>query len=172
MNKKPSEAAILVWIRLVRGQQQVLAAVESAMKAAGFPPLEWYDVLLELSREENGIRPVEIESRLLLAQHNVSRLVDRLQKAGLVERRRCKEDRRGQFVAITDEGRSLLRAMWPAYRDAIEKHLGRHFDDAEAASLAALLGRLASAPQADAPEACSAANEEPGVSRLPRTSKS
>jgi DNA-binding MarR family transcriptional regulator len=155
MDDNPSRPVILAWARLVKSQQQALAAVEAELKAAGYPPLEWYDILLELQREESGIRPVELESRLLLAQHNISRLVDRLQKAGHVERRRCKEDRRGQFVAITDSGRLLLQAMWPAYRAAIQQHVGKHFNDQEAASLAALLGRLISASTAGGTVTCS-----------------
>ena len=58
------------------------SAVEVDLKRAGFPPLSWYDVLLELRRAgDDGLRPLEIEARLLLAQHNVSRLIERLEKA-------------------------------------------------------------------------------------------
>jgi DNA-binding MarR family transcriptional regulator len=160
MDEIPSESGILAWARLVKSQQMVLATVEAELKTAGFPPLEWYDVLLELSREEHGIRPVELENRLLLAQHNVSRLVDRLQTAGHVERRRCKADRRGYFVAITESGRLLLKAMWPIYRAAIQKHVGRHFDHEETARLAGLLGRLISAPSNDGPVTCSPASKK------------
>jgi len=140
----PSEAVIRAWARLVKAQNVVLSAVEAELKAAGFPPLAWYDVLLELSRAEgDGLRPLEIEGRLLLAQHNVSRLVDRLEKAGLAERRPCPDDRRGQVVAITGAGRDLLKRMWPVYRTAIQRHVGDKLgDEARAQALADLLGRL------------------------------
>ena len=75
--------AIDAWARLQRASGNVLARVEARLKAAGFPPLGWYDVLLELSRaEDKTLRPVEIEKRMLLAQYNVSRLLDRLAAAG------------------------------------------------------------------------------------------
>lgn len=140
----PSEAVVNAWINLVRAQHRVLSAVEADIKAAGFPPLSWYDVLLELRRAgEDGLRPLEIEARLLLAQHNVSRLVDRLEKAGYVLRRAHAADGRGQEIAITPEGRELLARMWPFYRTAISRHVGQKLpDDDAAATLAGLLGKL------------------------------
>ena len=112
MSANPSDSHILAWARLMKASQLVLGAVEAELKAAGFPPLAWYDVLLELKREERGrLRPVEIEGRLLIAQHNVSRLIDRLEKAGYVARQRCQDDGRGQVISITDEGRALLSTI-------------------------------------------------------------
>ena len=113
----PSDAVIRAWTRLMRAQQAVLSAVEAELKAAGFPPLAWYDVLLELSRaQEEGLRPFALEQELLLAQYNLSRLLDRLEGAGYLERRACPEDGRGQIVAITAAGRALVKRMWRALR--------------------------------------------------------
>jgi DNA-binding MarR family transcriptional regulator len=140
--REPCEATILAWARLVRAGQAVLAEVEADLKTAGLPPLAWYDVLLELKRAGGELRPVEIEGRLLIAQHNVSRLIDRLSKAGLAERRACPEDARGQFVALTAAGRGLLARMWPIYRAAIQRHVGDKLDEGEAAMLSTLLGKL------------------------------
>src|SRR5580700_9806522 len=115
----PSAAAVRAWVCLVKAQHKVLGAVEADLRKAGFPPLGWYDVLLELRRAgERGLRQLEIEGKLLLAQHNVSRLVDRLEKARLARRRPVAEDGRGQLVAISEKGRDLLAGMWPAYRTA------------------------------------------------------
>jgi DNA-binding MarR family transcriptional regulator len=58
---------------------------------------------------------IEIEQRLLIAQHNVSRLIDRLETEGLVRRESCSADGRGQIVRIKPAGRSLLKRMWPVY---------------------------------------------------------
>jgi DNA-binding MarR family transcriptional regulator len=145
-DRPPSDAVVRAWARLVRAQQQALTAVESDLKAAGFPPLGWYDVLLELSRADGGeLRPFALEQELLLAQYNLSRLIDRLEKAGYVERRTCPEDGRGQVVAITAAGRALVKRMWPTYRAAIGRHVGARLSEDEAARLAALLGKLTNA---------------------------
>jgi DNA-binding MarR family transcriptional regulator len=144
LESAPSEAAVRAWIGLVKAQHKVLGAVEADLRKAGFPPLGWYDVLLELRRAgERGLRQLEIEGKLLLAQHNVSRLVDRLEKARLALRSAAPEDGRGQRVAITPEGRELLGRMWPAYAEAIRCHVGDKLgDEAEAETLSRLLGRL------------------------------
>ena len=138
----PSDAVIRAWARLIRAQQSVLGAVEEELKAAGFPPLAWYDVLLELSRAQEGLRPFALEQELLLAQYNLSRLLDRLEGAGYLERRACPEDGRGQIVAITGAGRALVKRMWPTYRAAIARHLGAKLSEDEAGRLATLLGKV------------------------------
>jgi DNA-binding MarR family transcriptional regulator len=143
--RQPSDAVVRAWTRLIRAQQATLAAIESDLKTAGFPPLAWYDVLLELSRAEAGLRPFALEQELLLAQYNLSRLLDRLEQAGYVERQTCPEDGRGQIVAITASGRALVKRMWPTYRAAIARHVGAKLSEDDAARLAALLGKLTGA---------------------------
>jgi len=108
MKRKPSTEATAAWIRLMRVQSRVLDAVEQDLKKAGFPPLAWYDALLELSRAATGeLRPVELERQMLIPQYSTSRLIDRLVDEGLAARRECKIDKRGQFVEIT-EGRARI----------------------------------------------------------------
>jgi len=143
-NEIPSEAVVDAWINLVRAQHRVLSAVETDLKRAGFPPLSWYDVLLELRRAgDDGLRPLEIEARLLLAQHNVSRLIERLEKAGYATRKAHESDGRGQRILLAASGAELLARMWPVYRAAIERHVGRKLSGDDAArDLAGLLGRL------------------------------
>ncbi len=138
-----SEGAIAAWARLVRVSQSLLAAVEDDLKSAGFPPLAWYDALLELRRRgKAGLRPYELQAAMLLAQYNLSRLMDRLSIAGYVERLPCETDRRGQILRITPAGRTLLAAMWPAYRAAIAKHFATRLDGCETERLAATLSKL------------------------------
>ena len=141
----PSDTTTDAWIALVRAQQRALTAVEADLKAAGFPSLAWYDVLLELRRAgPDGLRPMEFEDRLLLAQHNVSRLLERLERAGHVRREAHESDGRGQQIHATDTGLDLQKRMWPVYGAAIERHLGSKLaDDEEATRRAELLNKLA-----------------------------
>lgn len=127
----------------MRAQQIVLAAIEQDLKAAGVPPLGWYDVLLELTRAEDGrLRPYEIEQRTLLAQHNLSRLLDRIEKNGLVRREVFREDGRGRWVIVTEAGRAMQSRMWTVYASALQRHVGSRLDDARAEQLADLLASL------------------------------
>lgn len=138
----PCDSVVGAWIRLARAQRCTLVSVERALKDAGFPPLEWYDVLLELERS-GPQRPRDLQARLLLAQSNLSRLVDRMEAASAVERFSCSDDGRGQLVRITPGGGALRRRMWPVYAAAIQQVIGTRLSSAEAATLADLLGRLA-----------------------------
>ena len=143
MTGKPSDMTITAWARLLKAQAKALDAVEADMKAKGHPPLAWYDVLLELKREENGtLRPLELEKRLLLKQHNVSRLIDRMEQKNLLKRLPFVGDGRGQLVAITDQGQDLLRRMWPTYRASIQEHVGSKLSDSDMTKLAGLLQHL------------------------------
>ncbi len=131
------------WARLIRAGQTVFSAVEADLRHQGFPTLAWYDVLLELDRAgEQGLRPFELQKEILLAQYNLSRLVDRLTRAGHVKRAAVAEDGRGQRLFITESGRELRRAMWPAYAASVRRRFGAALSDAEATLLAGLLGRL------------------------------
>jgi DNA-binding MarR family transcriptional regulator len=140
---QPTASTVRAWVRLMRAQRLVLAAIEQDLKAAGLPPLGWYDVLLELSRAEDGrLRPYEIEERTLLAQHNLSRLLDRMDKAGLVQREVFAEDGRGRWVIITEAGRAMQARIWRVYAASLQRHLGHKLDDAQADQLAGLLAVL------------------------------
>lgn len=136
-------ATVAAWARLIRAEQMLLGAVEADLKAASLPPLVWYDVLLELSRAADGrLRHRDLAGEMLLAKHNLTRLIDRMAEAGLVERQAVDEDGRGAFLAITAKGRETQRAMWPVYRRAIEQHFARHLGEAEIETLGAILGKL------------------------------
>ena len=143
MPRSPSPAVTRAWIRLMRARDAVLGAIERDLKAADLPPLAWYDVLLELTRAPQGrLRPSEIERETLLAQYNLSRLLDRLEREGLIGRLPYEGDARGQWVVITDTGRALQARMWKTYAKAIQRHVGDRLDDKAAAALADLLTRL------------------------------
>lgn len=137
-------SATELWVTLAHTQQRVLAAMERDLKAAGLPPLSWYDVLWELDRAEDGrLRPFEIEERTLLTQYNLSRLIDRLEKEALVRREVFDRDCRGRWVVITEAGRERRARMWTIYRRSIEEHLGARLSEEEAQMLTSLLKRLA-----------------------------
>ena len=150
---RPSEDSIvpapveLAWARLIRAHRVALSGVERALKENGLPPLSWYDALLELKRETDGLRASELEARMLLPQYNVSRLVDRLEKAGYIARRIDPEDGRGRILTLTAEGRTILKRMWPVYADAITRFMGDPLDEEEAETLARLLGRIVNRDQ-------------------------
>jgi DNA-binding MarR family transcriptional regulator len=142
MTDEPCDSAVRAWTRLLRAHDAALGRVEAALKAAGLPPLGWYDVLLELERADGGMRPYALEERLLLPQYSLSRLLARLEAAGLIERGACPGDGRGQMVAITDAGRAMRARMWPVYAAALQQAVGARLTSEEAGRLAGLLDKL------------------------------
>lgn len=139
---KLSDSVTKAWVRLVRARHAVVSAVEADAKAAGVLPVEWYDVLWDLERHEDGARPFELEQRLLFAQYNLSRLIDRMVEAGLVKKVACPSDKRGHVLFITEAGKKQRKATWPVYARAVNEHLGDKLSEAETEKLAALLGKL------------------------------
>ncbi|MEM7746189.1 MAG: MarR family winged helix-turn-helix transcriptional regulator [Pseudomonadota bacterium] len=131
------------WTRLMRVSRAVMSAVEEDLKAAGLPSPLWYDTLLELSREAEGVRPYVLRERLMIPQYGVSRLIDRLVAEGLVLRKPCPEDGRGQVLSATDAGLELLDDMWPVYRDAIAGRFADKLGQDDLSTLGSILDRLA-----------------------------
>jgi DNA-binding MarR family transcriptional regulator len=74
----------------------------------------------------------------------MSRLIDRVAKAGYVERVSCDADGRGQIIRITPEGKALQRKIWPVYRAVLEREVASNLAEADAERLARLLQPLAS----------------------------
>jgi len=72
----------------------------------------------------------------------LSRLIDRLLKAGYVAREMCEDDGRGQILSITPQGETVLNNMWPAYRAAIRKHFADRLDKKDVESLIKILGKF------------------------------
>jgi len=105
--------------------------------------LVWYDVLLELERSDKaGLRPFELEQELLLPQYGISRLIDRIEKAGHLRRETCQNDGRGLRLLITKTGKKLRRQMWIVYGPAIESAVGKNLNSTQASELSNLLAQL------------------------------
>ena len=141
MGADQNATMVRAWARLAKAQRIALASIQAALKKADLPSLEWYDALLELERAgEGGLRPYELERNMLLAQYNLSRLVERMAKAGYVDRLVCDDDGRGQVLVITTSGKALRRRMWRVYGPAIGQAFGDHLSKDEAALLDEILG--------------------------------
>jgi DNA-binding MarR family transcriptional regulator len=137
------------WRALLNAHAATIECAEQALEAAGLPPLSWYDVLWPLHRAPGRkLRMGELASQVVtISRSGLTRLVDRLEAAGLVRREPSPDDRRGTVVAITREGSALLRRMWPEYAKEIQQWFVEVLDDDEAASLQEMLERVHAAAQ-------------------------
>ncbi len=144
----PSDPIQRAWIALGRVSQSVQCSVENALKDAGFPELSWYTVLWELERAGKPTRPKDLAIPLFILPYQLSRLVDRMEKEGLVKRIQCKEDKRGHMLEPTAKGFALRKAMWAIYAPAMEEAMKR-ITNTEALQLAALLNKLGNIEHVD-----------------------
>jgi DNA-binding MarR family transcriptional regulator len=132
-----------VWALFLTAHAVLVEKVEARLAAAGLAPLSWYDVLWALERAENRrLRMSELADMTVLTRSNLTRLVDRLEEAGLVARERAEEDRRGAFAVITADGRALRRKMWPVYAAAIKALFEDHIGSREATRMGDTLRRI------------------------------
>lgn len=110
------------WRALLNVQGRVVAEVEAALAAAELPPLSWYDALWPLRRAKGRrLRMGALADQVTLSRTGLSRLVDRLEAAGMLRREPAPEDRRGSYVVLTPAGAELLRRMWPVYARALDE---------------------------------------------------
>lgn len=131
------------WARLMRVSGKLLQDIEGDLKAAELPPLAWYDVLLEVrSALPQYLRPVDIQEKMLIQQYNISRLIERLVKEDLVERKSCDCDGRGQYIILKPLGDEVLNKMWPIYKTAIDQHFTGKLSQTEIISLTQILSKF------------------------------
>lgn len=143
MSKKDEQPMMSAWIELHRANRFLINKVEAELKKNNLPSLDWYDVLLELSRDiKNGLRQYEIGEKVLLNKHNLSRLLDRLEKHDLLARYVCEEDGRGNRIKLTADGEKTLKAMWPIYRKTMQECFGNKLSNNELAKLAQTLSKI------------------------------
>ena len=145
-----TDEQVRAWASVLRVHAAVVPRLERELAAVGMP-LSWYDVLLELnSAPDRRLRMTELGARAVLSRERVSRVVDELERAGLVRRERNPDDGRSLLAVITDEGRARLRAAAPTYLAGIERHFGAHLDAEEARAVATALFRVVEAAEQQA----------------------
>lgn len=134
---------MLAWRRFLRAHAQVTRRLESDLLAEHRLPLASYDVLVQLvEAPERRLRMSELAERVLLSRSGLTRLVDRLEREGLVRREPCADDARGLFTVVTDQGVARLRAASAAHLRGVADYAVGRLDDDEAATLAELLARM------------------------------
>jgi DNA-binding MarR family transcriptional regulator len=109
----PDELA--AWHAFLRAHSGMLRRISVDLEESGLPPLSWYDVLAALRAADGSLRQVELAERVVLSNSGLSRLIDRIEKGGLVRRTSCPTDRRSFYIELTGEGAEMFERMWPVY---------------------------------------------------------
>jgi len=141
MSNGPSDR-IRAWRAMMHIHATVINAIDQTLREEVGIPGAWYEALVEISLNGGAMRMNEFAQETTLTRSGATRFADRLEEAGLVERRSCPSDRRGWELVLTDKGRITQRASAPYVLAAIDEHFGRHIDNDEAGVLATALGRV------------------------------
>jgi len=109
----PGESAL--WVAFLVAHSCVVRRLERDLEAAGVSFSDHQALIAIGAAGEQGIRMSDLSEHVLLTRSAVTRLVDRLTRDGLVERRECAEDKRGMFVCLTNAGREHVRRVAPIH---------------------------------------------------------
>ena len=156
------DAAVRAWTRLLRAYAATTRLLSADLQERHALSLNDYEALLVLSRAEGGrLKRVELARNLLLTPSGITRLLEGLEQAGLVERASCPTDLRVAYAQLTDAGRAKLEAAAADHVASIRALFGEHLEDDEVAAIAEILGKL---PGVAAPKTSSS---PPAVSAVP-----
>src|SRR5207302_7657157 len=98
-------------------------------------PQRWYDVLVHTEESPDGVQMTELADRILYSKSGFTRVIDRMEEAGLVQRVRPPNDRRSILVLPTEKGTKTLERARRHHRDGIHRHFSEHLTDADVKAL-------------------------------------
>jgi DNA-binding MarR family transcriptional regulator len=138
-----SDPTLLAWVRFLRAHAAITRELGARLEADHGLTMSDYDVLIQLYfAEEHAMRRVDIARQVLLTASGITRLLDGLERCGLVERRACAKDARVSYAVLTDEGVRKVEAARDTHLADVEELFGSRLAPNEREQLAELLGRL------------------------------
>jgi DNA-binding MarR family transcriptional regulator len=147
---------LAVWHDFLRAHAALVDVLGRELEAERRLPLHWYDVLVTLAEAPAAsLRMSHLAEAVAFSRSGLTRLVDRMERAGLVRRRASGNDRRVTFAELTSEGRAVLRRAAPTHLRGIALHFAAAVSDDEVEVLEAVLRRILDhlAPGAGGPAA-------------------
>ena len=131
----PAPARLRAWRLYFESALALVDVLDAELERDAGIPLRWYDALVHLEESPGGLRMNELAERILYSKSGFTRVIDRMEEAGLVRRVRPANDRRSILVVLTDEGRKTMDEARRHHRNGIEQHFSRHLTDADVKAL-------------------------------------
>lgn len=148
-----SATVLDAWQRLLRSHALIIRLLDSELQAKHGMTLSDYDVLVNLRDvDADCLRMSELSRRALLTRSGMTRLVQGLEREGLVSRGPCADDARVSYIAITPRGLERLESARETHHSGIQRLFASHFDCDEMAQLAGLLQKIPGIDDCDAAE--------------------
>jgi DNA-binding MarR family transcriptional regulator len=138
----PPAEALRIWRVFFECALALPDILDAELQDAGKLSFRWYDVLVQLEEAGDGVPMNEIASRILASKSGLTRVIDRMEEAGLVRRERPEDDRRVVLVFMTEKGQEALRESRVVHRDGIRRHFTEHLDARELEQLGEMLQKV------------------------------
>ena len=138
----PTPEQLRCWRLFVESSLALVDVLDTELQEAAGIPQRWYDVLVHLEESPDGIAMTELADQILYSKSGFTRLIDRMEEAGLVSRVRPPNDRRSILVTITDQGAQTMQDARRHHRDGIERHFSRHLTDTDTKALTRALEKI------------------------------
>ena len=132
----PTEKQLADWRVFLETAYALIDILDAELQGERGITLRWYDALVHLEEAEDGLRMNVLAGRILFSNSGLTRVIDRMEEAGLVKRERPPDDRRVVKVFITPAGLETLHAARTVHRRGIQEHFIQHLDKPELAALA------------------------------------
>ncbi|MGQ0838235.1 MarR family winged helix-turn-helix transcriptional regulator [Actinokineospora sp.] len=143
LSARPTRDELAAWRTFLRAHARITRFLEAELVAEQRLSLGGYDVLVQLAEApERRLRMAELADAVLLSRSGVTRLVDRLERAGLVARERVAGDGRGVVATLTDQGLDVLRTASRTHLAGIVRHFVARLDGDQLRNLGDLCGKL------------------------------
>ena len=140
----PTPERLRCWRLFFESSLALIDMLDTELQEAVGIPQRWYDVLVQLEEAPDGLPMNELAERILYSKSGFTRVVDRMEEAGLVRRVRPEHDRRSILVLLTEEGTKTMERARLHHRDGIDRHFSRHLTDAEVRALTTALEKVSS----------------------------
>lgn len=142
----PQSLGAQAFISLLRAHASATRRLNAQLSTEHGLTISDFEVLLRLARApDRRMRRVDLAEEVLLTASGITRLLDGLERQGLVERASCSADRRVVYAVITDDGLAKLRRAASSHFAQVEELFGDRYDESELTALDSLLARLGGA---------------------------
>ena len=138
----PSSEGLRAWRLYFESALALADVLDAELERDAGIPMRWYDALVHLEETPGGLRMNELAERILYSKSGFTRVVDRLEEAGLVQRVRPENDRRSILVVLTEQGRTTMEQARRHHRHAIDQHFSRHLSQTDIKTLTRALEKL------------------------------
>jgi DNA-binding MarR family transcriptional regulator len=133
----PTREELRAWRLFFESALALVDVLDAELERDAGIPMRWYDVLVQLEESPDGIAMNALADRILYSKSGFTRVVDRMEQAGLVRRVRPESDRRSILVVLTDEGRETMERARCHHRHGIQQHFSRPLAGADVKALSA-----------------------------------